>query len=86
MPLGLLLGQIGAAEQYAESFVAPFLFVMLFGAFINIPLKDYRKAFSNIRFSITTALINYIWTPVLVWILGKLFYPIRPLCKLALSC
>lgn len=73
MPIGLLFGQIGIAEQYAENFVTPFLFVMLFGAFLNIPLKDYRKAFTNVRFSIITVLINFAWTPILVWALGKLF-------------
>lgn len=73
MPLGLLLGQIGIIETYADNFVTPFLFIMLFGAFLNIPLKDYRKAFSNVKFSITTIAINFIWTPILVWLLGKLF-------------
>lgn len=60
-------------EQYAENFVTPFLFVMLFGAFLNIPLNDYRTAFANIKFSITTVLINFVWTPILVWLLGNLF-------------
>ncbi len=82
MPLGLLLGQIGLAEQYAEKFVTPFLFVMLFGAFLNISLKDYRKAFSNIKFSITTVLINFVWTPVLVWFLGKIFLSHSPVMQI----
>nr|WP_092069175.1 bile acid:sodium symporter [Dendrosporobacter quercicolus]NSL47374.1 arsenic resistance protein [Dendrosporobacter quercicolus DSM 1736]SDL87144.1 Arsenite efflux pump ArsB, ACR3 family [Dendrosporobacter quercicolus] len=73
IPIGILLGQIQIIEQYAENFVTPFLFVMLFGAFLNIPLNDYRKAFANIKFSITTVLINFVWTPILVWLLGKLF-------------
>lgn len=73
MLLGLLFGQIGVVEQYAENFVAPFLFVMLLGAFLNISLKDYRKAFANIKFSLTTVIINFIWTPILVWLLGKIF-------------
>ncbi|WP_342759353.1 bile acid:sodium symporter [Kineothrix sedimenti] len=82
MPLGLLLGQIGIIEQYAENLVTPFLFVMLFGAFLNIPLKDYRKAFTNVRFSITTILINFVWTPILVWILGKIFLTGSPVMQI----
>lgn len=82
MPLGLLLGQVGIIETYADNFVTPFLFVMLFGAFLNIPLKDYRKAFSNVRFSITTIAINFIWTPILVWLLGKLFLSHSPIMQL----
>lgn len=73
IPIGILLGQIQIVEQNAENFVTPFLFVMLFGAFLNIPLNDYRKAFANIKFSLTTVLINFVWTPILVWLLGKLF-------------
>jgi ACR3 family arsenite efflux pump ArsB len=82
MPLGLLLGQVRVLEQYAENFVTPFLFVMLFGAFLNIPLKDYRKSFSNVRFSITTILINFVWTPILVWLLGKLFLTHSPVMQI----
>lgn len=82
MPLGLLLSQITIIEQYAETFITPFLFVMLFGAFLNIPLKDYRKAFSNVRFSITTILINFVWTPILVWLLGKIFLSHPPIMQI----
>lgn len=82
MPLGLLLGQIKVLETYAGNFVTPFLFVMLLGAFLNIPLKDYRKAFSNITFSIITIVINFIWTPILVWFLGKLFLSHSPIMQL----
>jgi ACR3 family arsenite efflux pump ArsB len=82
IPVGLLFGRIPAVEQYAEIFVTPFLFVMLFGAFLNIPLKDYRKAFANIKFSITTVSINFIWTPLLVWTLGKLFLSDSPVLQI----
>lgn len=82
MPLGLLLGQIKVLETYAGNFVTPFLFVMLLGAFLNIPLKDYRKAFSNVTFSIITIVINFIWTPILVWFLGKLFLSHSPIMQL----
>lgn len=73
MLFGLLFGQIGAVEHYAGNFVTPFLFIMLFGAFLNIPLNDYRNAFANVKFSLTTVSINFIWTPLLVWVLGKIF-------------
>lgn len=82
VPIGLLFGQISVVEQYAEHFVTPFLFMMLFGAFLSIPLKDYRKAFANTKFSITTVLINFFWTPVLVWLLGKLFLSGSPILQI----
>lgn len=73
MPIGFFAGGLPLADKYAGSLVTPFLFIMLFGAFLNIPLKDYRKAFANVRFSITTVLINFVWTPILAWLLGRLF-------------
>lgn len=82
MPIGLLVGQIQLVEKYAENFVTPFLFVMLFGAFLNIPLKDYRKAFTNIGFSVTTVVINFLWTPLLVWGLGKVFLSGSPILQI----
>jgi len=82
MLFGLLLGQFGTVETYAKNFITPFLFIMLFGAFLNIPLKDYRNAFSNVGFSITTLSINFIWTPILVWLLGKLFLSHSPIMQI----
>lgn len=82
MPIGLLLGLISIIERYAENFVIPFLFMMLFGAFLNIPLKDYRKAFANIRFSITAVTINFLWTPIFVWLLGKIFLSGSPILQI----
>ncbi|MFV0529782.1 MAG: arsenic resistance protein [Lachnospiraceae bacterium] len=82
MPLGILLGQIPFLERYAENLVTPCLFVMLFGAFLNIPLKEYHKAFTNIRFSLTVVLINFVWTPLFVWALGKVFLAHSPILQI----
>jgi ACR3 family arsenite efflux pump ArsB len=82
IPIGLLFGLIPLVEQYAEIFVTPFLFVMLFGAFLNIPLKDYRKAFANIKFSVTVVSINFVWTPLFIWALGKLFLSGSPILQI----
>lgn len=71
--MGMLLGNISLIERYAENLVTPFLFVMLFGVFLNTPLQDLKKAYSNVKFSITTVLINFVWTPVIVIFLGKVF-------------
>ena len=73
MGIGLGLGQIPVFEEYAGDFVTPFLFIMLFGAFLNIPLGDYKKALKNVKFSSTVVLINFLWTPILVFALGSLF-------------
>lgn len=70
---GLLLGQVNLIEQYAETFVVPFLFLMLYGLFLTIPLQQLKKAFSNIKFLGANTFINFIWTPLIAWGLGSVF-------------
>src|SRR5699024_6964560 len=71
--LGLILGQADIIEQYAENLVVPFLFLMLYGLFLTIPLQQLKKAFFNIKFLGTSTIINFIWTPLLAWGLGAIF-------------
>src|SRR5699024_12388266 len=65
-------GQADIIEQYAETLVIPFLFLMLYGLFLTIPLQQLKKAFSNIRFLGSSTIINFIWTPLLAWGLGAI--------------
>src|SRR5690625_2645426 len=71
--LCLLFGQDIIIEQYAETLVIPFLFFMLYGLFLTIPLQQLKKAFSNIKFLGANTIINFVWTPVLAWGLGSVF-------------
>ena len=71
--LGILLGQIGFVQEYAEYLITPFLMVMLFLVFLQIPLKDILKTSKNLKFTLTAVIINFIWTPFLIFILGKIF-------------
>lgn len=70
--LGLLAGQLDAIGKYAEYFIVPFLMVMLFGLFLNIPIRDLLKSFSNLEFFSANLLINFIWTPIFAYVLGYL--------------
>lgn len=79
---GLLLGNISFAEKYAENLVMPFLFIMLFGVFINTPVQDFKKSFSNVKFSLTTVLINFLWTPLIVILLGNVFLSDSPIMQI----
>lgn len=67
---GLLLGQIEAVRIYAEYLIVPSLAAMLYGLFLSIPLKDLTKGFKNKRFALGSLAINFLWTPVLAWLLG----------------
>ena len=76
--LGLLFGQVAIISDNASHFIVPFLFAMLFGVFLDIPLKDFTKGFSNFRFTRLTLLINFIWTPLLAYFLGAIFLNQEP--------
>ena len=82
MPIGLLFGLAQPVEQYAENFIIPFLFLMLFGVFLNIPLKNIGKAFTNIKFTGTTVAINFLFAPLLAWLLGRIFLSNAPILQI----
>ncbi|GAB6927751.1 bile acid:sodium symporter [Paenibacillus sp. JCM 10914] len=76
--IGLLLGQFHFFEQHAESFIIPFLLLMLYGLFLTIPLKNLKDAFKNVKFFSTSTVINFIWTPLVAWGLGAVFLSEHP--------
>lgn len=76
--IGILLGQCIFFAQNAESFIMPFLLLMLYGLFLTIPLDQFKKAFSNIKFLRSSTIINFIWTPILAWGLGAIFLADHP--------
>lgn len=70
--LGLLLGQMTAIKSFAEYLIVPFLMVMLFGLFLNIPIKNLLSSFSNHKFISANLVINFVWTPIFAYLLGLL--------------
>ena len=76
--IGLLIGQVNVLASYAGYFIVPFLMIMLFGLFLNIPLKDLLKSFQNLKFLSANLVINFIWTPLLAYLLGYLFLENEP--------
>lgn len=71
--LGLILGQFYWMAANAASFITPFLMVMLFGVFLQIPLHHLGRALKNFKFTGLSLGMNFIWTPILAYILGFLF-------------
>ncbi|KGA96927.1 arsenic resistance protein [Alkalihalobacillus alcalophilus ATCC 27647 = CGMCC 1.3604] len=76
--VGLLFGQVPFIEAQAGSFILPFLLFMLYGLFLTTPIDNLKKAFKNIPFLSTNVLINFIWTPILAWLLGAVFLSDHP--------
>ena len=75
----ILLGiQIDSIQTYSEYLIMPSLTIMLFLVFIQIPLSEIRNSFKNIKFTSTSLVINFVWTPIIVFILGRLFLNNHP--------
>lgn len=70
---GLLLGQVDAFKEQASIFIVPLLVLMLFGLFLSMDFGKLKQAFLHVKFSLTTILINFVWTPVFAYVLGSLF-------------
>ncbi|MGG5461137.1 arsenic resistance protein [Clostridium sp. B9] len=76
--LGVLLGQIAIVNRYSEYLIMPSLMIMLFLVFIQVPLRDIGASFKNLKFTVWSVSINFLWTPILIFILGKLFLGDQP--------
>ena len=75
---GIVLGQFNMIHMYSDKFIVPFLFFMLYGLFLSIPLKEIKNGFRNLKFAGTSLTINFLWTPLLAWGLGALFLSDHP--------
>lgn len=71
--LGLGLSDISILRNNSESLITLFLCLMLYGLFLEVPLKDLKKSFKDFKFTKTSLIINFIWTPLLGYFLGSLF-------------
>ncbi|WP_088102348.1 arsenic resistance protein [Halalkalibacter urbisdiaboli] len=71
--IGVSIGEIELIQASAERFIVPLLVAMLFITFLQIPIEEIKKAFKNIKFTCTAAIINFVWTPILAWLLAMLF-------------
>ncbi|MEX2591258.1 MAG: hypothetical protein WD426_00695 [Anditalea sp.] len=76
--VGLLLGQFELIKVYAEYLIVPSLAAMLYGLFLSVPIKDLTKAFKNKRFAFGSLAVNFLWTPILAWVLGYLLLSEHP--------
>lgn len=51
---------------------------MLYITFLQIPIEAIKQSFKNIKFTYTSVIINFIWTPILAWLLSLLFLSDNP--------
>jgi ACR3 family arsenite efflux pump ArsB len=75
---GLALGRLTPYGDAMAKLVQPLLIAMLLGVFWDIPLKDLKKAFANVKFALTSLAINFAWIPILGWLLASMLLAGEP--------
>ena len=73
MIIGLIFSNIEIISRNTEYLITLFLCLMLFGLFLEVPLGDLKNSFKNVKFSLTSLIVNFIWTPLFGYFLGTLF-------------
>lgn len=76
--IGISIGQVELIRANAERFIVPLLVAMLYITFLQIPIEEIKKAFKNNKFTYTSVIINFVWTPILAWLLALLFLGDNP--------
>ena len=71
--LGLVLSNIDLITDNTSYLINIFLCLMLYGLFLEVPLNDLKDSFKNIKFTSTSLIINFIWTPLFGYFIGSLF-------------
>ena len=71
--LGLLLSNIKILTNLGDPILTLSLALMLFALFLEIPLKDIKKSFTNTKYTTISLLINFLWTPLFGYFLAKIF-------------
>ncbi|WP_342387379.1 arsenic resistance protein [Salinicoccus bachuensis] len=77
--MGMLMGGIDTIQQHAGALIPPFLMLMLYGLFLLMPLKRVFTSFRKVKFVLVSLGINFLWTPVLAYVIGMVFLSDHPL-------
>ena len=71
--MGLLFSNIDIIARNTDYLITLFLCIMLYAIFLEIPLDELKNSFKNVKFSIVSIIINFIWTPLFGYFLATLF-------------
>lgn len=70
--IGLIFSNIKLIAN-TEYLINIFLCLMLYGLFLEVPLNELKDSFKNIKFTSTSLIINFIWTPLFGYFIGSIF-------------
>jgi ACR3 family arsenite transporter len=82
--LGLALGRLAWLTKPAEALILPLLMIMLTGTFLQVPLRQFGNMRQHGGTAMLSLALNFIWTPLLAWLLGWLFLRHQPALWLGL--
>jgi len=82
--LGLVLGQFPWLAKPAEALILPLLVLLLAGTFLQVPLGRLRDVRQHGRTAALSLIVNFVWTPLLAWLLGWFFLRYQPALWLGL--
>lgn len=71
--IGLLLSNINIIDQNTGNLINLFLCLMIYGLFLEVNLNELKNSFKNVKFTLTSLAINFIWTPLFGYFMGSLF-------------
>ncbi len=76
--IGLALGGVPRLAEPAGRLILPFLMLMLTGAFLHVPLRRFGDVRRHGRIALVSLAVNFLWTPILAWLLGWFFLRDQP--------
>lgn len=71
--IGLLFSNIQIIADNTDYLINIFLCLMLYGLFLEVPLNELKDSFKNVKFTSTSLIINFLWTPLFGYFIGSLF-------------
>ena len=71
--IGLSLAKVEIISDNTGNLINLFLCMLLYTLFLEVPIENLKESFKNIKFTSTSIIINFIWTPLFGYFLGNLF-------------
>ncbi|MDN6359059.1 MAG: arsenic resistance protein, partial [Yaniella sp.] len=70
--LGAVVGlSVPAVAPVAETTIVPLLALLLYATFLGVPFNCFGAAFKDWKFMSSALVLNFLFVPVVVWILSR---------------
>lgn len=73
--IGIILGDLTPLGSAPAAAIEIFLMLLLYVLFLSVDLGQLKRSLTNVRFTASAAAINFVFTPLLAYGLGLLFFP-----------